>query len=58
MAIVFDCPFCQREYQVMDDLAGRTALCQNPACRQKFVIPNPNISDDTPMPGTPPERED
>ena len=56
MAIVFNCPFCQDGYLLMDDLAGRTAISKN--CRQKIVIPNPNVSGDTWPPAPPPERAD
>jgi hypothetical protein len=56
MAIVFNCPFCQHGYWVKDDLTGRTATCKT--CRQKIVIPKPNVSDDTPPPAPPPERAD
>ena len=48
MAIVFHCPHCQHQYLVKDELAGQTATCKT--CRQKFVIPKPTASDDTPPP--------
>jgi len=48
MAIGFNCPHCQHAYQFKDELAGKTATCKN--CRQKFVIPKPANSDDTPPP--------
>ncbi|MCI0702742.1 MAG: hypothetical protein L0241_16805 [Planctomycetia bacterium] len=54
MAIEFNCPHCEHQYKLKDELAGRTATCRNPACRQKLIIPQPTITDDTPLPSPPP----
>lgn len=39
MAIEFNCPHCQHEYRLKDELAGKTATCKT--CRNKIVIPQP-----------------
>lgn len=47
MAIEFNCPHCQHQYRLKDDLAGKTATCKG--CRQKITIPQPiTIPDDAP----------
>ena len=45
MAIEFNCPHCQHQYRLKDELAGKTATCKN--CRQKITIPQPvTVPDD------------
>jgi len=39
MAIEFNCPHCQYQYRLKDELAGKTATCKG--CRQKITIPQP-----------------
>lgn len=39
MAIEFNCPHCQHQYKLKDELAGKTATCKT--CRQKITIPQP-----------------
>src|SRR5687767_5507098 len=39
MAIEFNCPHCQHQYRLKDELAGKTATCKG--CRQKITIPQP-----------------
>ena len=47
MAIEFNCPHCQHQYRLKDELAGKTATCKG--CRQKITIPQPiTIPDDAP----------
>lgn|GEM_PF-6552697 len=33
------CPFCGKQYEVKQELAGRKARCSNPACKKTFVLP-------------------
>ena len=39
MAIEFNCPHCQHQYRLKDELAGKTATCKG--CRRKITIPQP-----------------
>lgn len=39
MAIEFNCPHCQYQYRLKDELAGKSATCKG--CRQKITIPQP-----------------
>ncbi|MBN9122542.1 MAG: hypothetical protein J0I06_25915 [Planctomycetes bacterium] len=47
MAIEFNCPHCQHQYKLKDELAGKTATCKT--CRKKITIPQPvTVPDDAP----------
>ena len=51
MAIEFHCPYCDHEYKLKDEFAGKKATCKNPNCRQVIVIPKPvTVPDSTPLP--------
>ena len=39
MAIKFNCPHCNKEFNVKDSLAGKRAGC--PACRKTLTVPAP-----------------
>src|SRR5436305_11979986 len=48
MAIEFNCPHCQHQYKLKDELAGKTATCKT--CRQKITIPQPaTVPPDAPV---------
>lgn len=39
MPIVTNCPGCQKQYKLKDELAGKTVKCSNPDCRKPFPVP-------------------
>ena len=38
MPIETVCPHCQKMYRLKDEAEGKKAICQNPECRQSFVV--------------------
>jgi predicted Zn finger-like uncharacterized protein len=46
MSQVVCCPTCQTQYQIKDELAGRTAKCKK--CSQSFLIPHSRHPHETP----------